>query len=301
MGIPMVQMWLLLISVAAAVDVDSFQPTGAAMDGRGGLQVGGADVGASGDGYVATWLVYARDPVVESWPDGAEAPVVSDLFATWVAGGATIAGALRVDASLALYPYVSAPGVPYEGGSVGDLRVDATVPLLRGDSFGLAVVPGLSLPTGRATALTSTGGPGARLGLVGEVGAAARFVGRGRLGVEARPADTLADLEVGSVLMGGLGGAFRPQAGVEVGAELTGSLDLLRLNPSASPVEAHVYGSLVPRSGLAVMVGAGTGLLAGIGAPEVRVFLGVGYHDAGRRDGAAARPAGQAETPPAPR
>ena len=50
MGIPSPSMWLLLISVAAAVDVDTFQPAGGAMDGLGGLQVGGAGVGAAGDG-----------------------------------------------------------------------------------------------------------------------------------------------------------------------------------------------------------------------------------------------------------
>lgn len=272
---------LSLIPGATAVTVDTFVPAGAVMDGGGGLQVGGVDIGGRGDGYVGAWLVYTRRPVVETWPDGDQAPVVSDLFATWLSGGMTVAGLMRLGAGLPLYPYVSAPGVPYAGGSVGDLRLSATAPIWRSDVVALAVAPGLSVPTGRANALTSTGrlGGGA-VGIV-EVTPGGLVAGRGRLGAEARPVGELGGVALGSVLLGGLGVGVRPESGVEVGAELTGALDLVGYTATASPVELHVYGSVVPRSGLSLVLGAGTGLLAGVGAPEVRVLLGVGYHDAG--------------------
>jgi outer membrane protein OmpA-like peptidoglycan-associated protein len=68
-----------------------------------------------------------------------------------------------------------------------------------------------------------------------------------------------------------------------VGTELTSTLTLAGgVGPfNKNPTEGHLYAQYATDAGLVLSGGAGTGLVAGVGAPDVRLFANISYHTRG--------------------
>jgi outer membrane protein OmpA-like peptidoglycan-associated protein len=288
---------LALSPLALALDADTFEPSGSLIDQRVGLQVPDTAVGLPGGWYAGLVASYAHDPLVRVLYDGSEDPVVRTQVGTRLVGGYSF-GLARVDAELPLYPYVGAPpdkgtaalvSVPESGArngfALGDARISATVPVFRTDSGALAfaVTPALSLPTGTTASYTGAGAPGGALTASVAWRGAERLAITGSTGYLGAPAGRLGDVDFGSGLTAAAGAAYDVADNVRVGAELDGYFTVAGSQGGTArhPVEAHLYGSYGADTGLVATLGVGTGIVGGLGTPDARVVLGLGWRVAG--------------------
>ncbi len=276
--------FFLTTSSAFAFDADTFEPAGSSLDEQGGLQVLSPSIGWAGSGYAGIGLVYAVNPVVRLYENGDQEAVVGGLFSTRLSGGYNVAGKVRIDLDLPLYPYVGAADPAEAGFALGDARLSTVIPVIRrGDSpFGLAVVPLVNLPTG-GSAFTRSGF-GAGLGVAAGLAPTDRLFFDANVGGFVAQADALGEFSLGSGLLASIGGGMRVGERFTVGAELDSNISLAGGVGvyNENPVELHAYGTYGAGRGLVATLGFGTGIVAGIGAPELRVIGAVGWHFPGK-------------------
>ena len=157
---------------ARATDVDTFGFSGAMYDRQGTLQLAAPQIGGPGAFYAGGGLIYATNPLVVEYEDGTEEPVVASQVSTRLVGGYNLAGRVRFDLEVPVYPSVrlaepTGTGVGEQSFdrvfAMGNIRLGATLPLVRGDAFGLALAPYLALPTGSTDAYVADGGVGGGL------------------------------------------------------------------------------------------------------------------------------------------
>ena len=286
---------LLAGARARATDVDTFGFSGAMFDRQGTLQLAAPGIGGPGAFYAGGGLVYADSPLVVEYEDGTEEQVVASQVSTRLMGGYNLAGRVRFDLEVPIYPSVrlaepTGNGVEEQSFDrvfgMGNLRLGATMPLIRGESFGLAVAPYLELPTGSAEAYVANGGLGA--GLQAALGGGAGALGwAANLGLGLGRASSLDEtLSLGNNVNGGAGLHYAINEQVLAGAELTAILPFVDgFDPwNKRDVEGHLYGSWLGEGGLLATLSAGTGLLAGVGAPDFRVALALAYSPVGPAD-----------------
>lgn len=270
--------WLLGSTPALAQNLDTLSLAGDVYDDKGSFQLHSPWVGDADAWYLGVVASYADDPVVVELEDGTEQDVLQVHLATHVVAGYTVLGKVRFDVDAPLYPYVQLLDASSRG--IGDLRLTATVPLwTHGPSgTGLALVPHVTAPTGTPGLFVSD--EGFTGGISGAVGGSALGLGwNANLGVEYAPQAAIGDAAQGLNLNGGAGVHYRFNDLVLAGAEVDAIGTLAGgLGPyNKNPVEGHVYGTLQHRAGLRVTAAAGTGLVAGVGAPDWRVVLGLGW------------------------
>ncbi len=276
---------LALVLPAAALDADTFDPVGGWTDARGGPQVLSPDIGWPGAWNAGLALVYANNPVVRRFEDGTSEALVSSSFGAQLLGGYVVGEVLRIDAALPVYPFVGGPDLDASGFSVGDARIDAVIPLVRRDSSPVAVsvAPRLLLPTGNPDTYTGAGGVGGALTATAGVAPwEAGFVDA-NVGVSAVRATTLGDFSFGSALSLGLGVGHRIGERWAFGAELDGQITLADgIGPfNKNPFELHGWGQGTFGDVLASL-GVGTGVVAGVGAPDLRVLAAVSWRSPGK-------------------
>ncbi|MFZ5478908.1 MAG: OmpA family protein [Myxococcota bacterium] len=271
-------MLLAALPIALAFDADTFELSGSALDERGGLQLASPELGFPGGFYAGVAGSWSKNPLVKVYEDGSQEPVVGSSVATHLAAGYTLGKLARVDLDVPLYPYQGAVGA--EGFAAGDVRLGAVVPVVRGE-FALAVVPALVFPTGNADAYTG-GAFGGGLGLSAGASPGRSFL-LANLAVDATRTDTLGDLQVGTGMRMGAGGGVHVSDALTLGAEIDSMLTLAGgLGPfNKNPVELHGYASYGRGGGVTATLGAGTGLVAGVGAPDLRLVAMIGYHGPG--------------------
>ena len=292
-----------LVGAAAAADVDTFEPTSAAIDAGPGLQLVDPRVGVPGGWYAGLVTAWAQDPVVSVLPEGEELPVVSSLFATRLAGGATFGEGVRVDADLPFYPWVGLDAGGTSGFATGDLRLRATMSAWTHDALGLTVgvSPAVRLPTGRTSAYTGAGGIGGGLGgsLAWTPPQLASLRLTGNVGVEGLPAGRLGDVDFGSGMSAAGGASWRAWKDLSAGLEVDHRATLVGGEGGTSlyPTELHLYAGWNPdgaeapadagalarlRRHLSGTLGVGTALVGGLGSPDLRVVAAIGWRAAGK-------------------
>ncbi len=275
---------------AAALDADTFKPSGSAYDGRYSLQLVHPEIGFKGAFYGGLGIAWSDDPIVKTTSAECESAeceqaVVHSLFATRLAAGYNIAGVARLDLEVPFYPYAGAPDADWSGAAMGDMRLGGVLPVYRHeeDLLGIAFAPVLSLPTGND--LRYTGSSGAELELMAALAGRAGALGWDfNTGVSLGGQDELGqDVAVGSTLDNGLGFTLSASDSFLLGTEITSAITLREGLGSwqENPMEGHLYGSYASEEGLVVTAGAGRGLVAGIGAPDLRLFMLISYRTLG--------------------
>jgi outer membrane protein OmpA-like peptidoglycan-associated protein len=265
-----------------ALDADTFEASGSSFDGQGTLQLHHPGLGFERAMYTGVGLSWADDPIVMQHSDGTEEPLVHSLVGLRVAGGYNIAGRVRIDLAMPLYPYAGAPGADWSGFSAGDLNVGALYALrpVSSGSPGFALRGALRFPTGGEY----TGQAGTQLDLAAAAAGRSGAIGwTANLGLGLTKAEQLGELDLGSSLNPGLGLSYSLSDSFLLGTELTSALTLAGgLGPfNKNPTEGHLYAQYASDAGLVVTGGAGTGLVAGVGAPDLRLFVNLGYHTQG--------------------
>lgn len=279
-------MLLLTLSIAFALDADTYDASGSAPDAQGGLQLAIPVVGAPNAWYAGTQLVYAYRPVVAEYSDGSREAIVGGSFGMHLLGGYTIQGKARLDLDIPFYPYVGAKGADWNGVSFGDLRLGATVPVWGNKDFSFGLMPEITLPTGELEAYNGAGSVTARLRAAGQYRFAERYTANANLGITLGKAQELGDLTFGSNLYVGLGLGAQLNEDWGVGGELDGTVGLSGgLGPyNQNPFELHGYGSYTGLDNFVITAGLGTGIVSGVGAPALRMIAGIAWRDAGYVD-----------------
>ncbi len=261
---------------ALAQTAETFSFSGSAWDGQGALQLTDPHIGDIGAFYAGLGLVYANDPLVLRYDDGTQEDIVSGQFSTRLAGGYHLADVLRADLEIPIYPSVVVDG--QGGAAMGDIELGVLFPVLdlKDGAMGLGLEPRLRLPTGSGSAYV---GGGMAAEVVAALGGRAGKLGwRANLGLSLAKSTPIEDLQQGSALLAGAGLDYRISEVWGAGAELTTAMTMTDgVQWNKNPMEGHLYGSWRHDSGLLAVAGLGTGLVAGIGAPDVRLLAGLTY------------------------
>jgi hypothetical protein len=168
---------------------------------------------------------------------------------------------------------------------LGDPRFSAKLRLTGQKSrFGLALVGFVTAPLGEATAKgRSLGDDGVTAGghLAAELGGSRLRVGI-NVGGRYRPSRALLSTEVGPELTYGAGVSLYATPRVRLIGEVTGA-NRLRRQLDENPVEARIAGEWIAGD-VAVLLGLGSGLVSGVGVPDIRLLGGLSYRPQGLAD-----------------
>jgi outer membrane protein OmpA-like peptidoglycan-associated protein len=270
----------LLPATALAQDADTFDISGSNLDGQGTLQRHDPHLDDRPTWYAGLGLVHANDPLVLIDGNGEETVVVGGQTSARIQAGYNFSGKVRLDVDIPTYPSVVVNG---EGQfAMGDIRVGALVPIIAYDDegVGLAVTPYVTLPTGAEEAYVTNGGMGG--GLVASVGGQSGKVGWVvDAGVDLGRAATLGSTTTGSAIDAGVGVNYRVADPFVLGVELDQALNLSASDSRAgNPMEGHVYGTYGECGGFYATGALGTGIVAGVGSPDIRLAAVLGWRGA---------------------
>lgn len=271
------------VALAQGVNVDTFELSGSMFDAQGTLQVAHPHLGMRGAWYAGLGFGYAANPLVYVYEDETEDVIVASQMFARVSGGYTIGEIMRLDVEIPTYPSVKLDDS--SGFAFGDVRLGATIPLVKyeDEGFGLALVPSLSLPTGSTESYTGSGGVSGGATLAAGVQAGA-FGAVANIGIDAGgKSDPLGEHVLGTALPFGVNLHYGIGELVTLGAEADGSVDLSEGMGTwrENPVEAHGFVTVGSGEGILVTLGGGAGVVAGIGAPDYRALLAVGWRNPG--------------------
>lgn len=269
-----------LPGTALAQDADTFDISGSNLDGQGTLQRHDPHLDDRPTWYAGLGLVHANDPLVLIDGNGEETVVVGGQTSARIQAGYNFSGKVRLDVDIPTYPSVNVNG---EGQfAMGDIRVGALVPIIayEDEGVGVAVTPYVTLPTGAEEAYVTNGGMGG--GLVASVGGQSGKLGWVvDAGVDLGRAATLGTTTTGSAIDAGVGVNYRVADPFVLGVELDQALNLASSDSRAgNPMEGHVYGTYGECGGFYATGALGTGIVAGVGSPDIRVAAVLGWRGA---------------------
>lgn len=262
------------------INAQTFRPT---IDGQRTLWADDARRGPHEQGFGRVLFHYTDDPLVYELEDGTVTGLVTNVMQADVLAGFAY-DRLRVGVDLPVYLLAAGNGQQETG--LGDVAVDAKVTALDGEDAPLNVAANLRLVLPTATVNTALGDPG-----VGWEAAAIADRSFGpillaaNLGLRSGPSTALEDLD-GTVDFNDYF-LFRTAAGYEfledIGTtlEIAGRTTLASADASGTPVEWLLGGYGYAVEDLVVRGGVGGGLTPGVGSPDFRIVLGVGWEPRG--------------------
>jgi hypothetical protein len=162
---------------------------------------------------------------------------------------------------------------------LGDVVIEAKYRLIRDGMLRVGVLGGLSLPSSVGSGGSQFIGddlPTVRGKLIGQLDTGRLSFGA-NAGVILRKPRTIYDSTIGQQLTWGVAGAARITERFSLVAEGYGRAGLPGFALDASPLEIEGGLRFYATSSVAVLVGGGTGLIKGIGSPESRFFVSIGY------------------------
>lgn len=266
----------LLFSLALAADADPFRPSGSLGSGYGTLQGESPHVDGQGIG-LGVFGSFAQDLAIETRGEDVRPLVQRALPVELYAGWTVEKLGIRLEAFAPVYMYAEAPIADFQGPALGDLRLQSNIPIKRDNRLlAFGIIPRIELPTGTRDAQIRRGFQG---GVTAALGGHSERVGWVvNAGLSLSEADELAGVGLGSTLEL-LGGAWAaPTPGFRLGGEVDTQFGLVKRDQGTNTVgNWHVYAQPRLPEGLGLTVGAGRGMINGVGAPAYRVFAAVTY------------------------
>ncbi len=228
-----------------------------------------------------------EDDVIE----GTRTRVIRSMYAGELSGAYGLTDRFQIGASLPLIFSMSGDGLmPTTGGAAdgglrvsgtGDLRVEIKTRLWRQGGLGLAGALGASLPTSFGSGEGQFVGddlPSLRGRVVAQWTAPDGKLSLGaNLGLHFRKPRTIYASTVGQQLSGGIAGGYRFTERFSLVAETFGRTGLEGFDLDASPIEVEGGMRILATKAVAVVVGGGAGIVKGIGSPDLRLFVSLGY------------------------
>jgi outer membrane protein OmpA-like peptidoglycan-associated protein len=240
---------------------------------------------------------YAHNPlVIKTLPSGNNVgAVVKNQLFLHLDGGVSLWDRLFLNVDLPVGfeggDSPTAAGQPFSspsGAVLGDLRLGFRVRLWGEyhDPFQIAVGGYLWAPTGAKDAFVSTGSVRGLPQLIVGGRIAERVIWSGALGPEIQAAETYAGVGQGTQFKWGAGAGvlLLDNRHLQLGAELYGDLTPRDLQKRSTNAELLFHVRYRVIDDLEIGAGAGPGLSAGIGTPDVRSILMVAYTPEQKRD-----------------
>lgn len=168
-----------------------------------------------------------------------------------------------------------------EGGVVGDINITPKVQILSRENspVGLAAKVDVTAPTGDENALVGKGSVTAAPGVIVDY-QLANIVFATNLGVRIMEENGIGNLKGSDRFEYGVGAEAGFLDGLlRVGGELYGSTQLSEFfgQKEEDPLEGILGAKVVTDSGFSILAGGGAGFISGVGSPEFRGFVGLGY------------------------
>ncbi|MFO0750722.1 MAG: OmpA family protein [Myxococcota bacterium] len=251
------------------------------------FSVEGSEVAPAWTVYGGLWGHFLDNPlkfVVQTGDSETDEKVIETLVQLEAGLGFGIAGIAELEVQVPVTVLSVGDEVRYPGADnagMGDLGVRLRVTLLhrnkKGNGFGLNLGVGATLPTGKDT--SGDGGAQIQPKLAMTVGSGPLLIAL-NAGVNLRTqTGNFSNIALGNELLYGLGIQVQVVDAMAIGLELFGTTPLD--NPFKDKTEGplELAGGLKFRfaKALHIDVGAGTGILAGYGAPDLRLFAGFQY------------------------
>ncbi|MEE2751182.1 MAG: OmpA family protein [Myxococcota bacterium] len=217
---------------------------------------------------------YADDPLVYRRDGEEEIEVLSRVGTANLVAWSTL-GRFRVGADLPLHVVSSGYGV--EGFRlIGDMRVLGDTQLVDWGNIGLSASASLSLPTGAEDAWLGEQNLSAR-GNLQAAWNAGRVQALARAGVRTGSSAQIGDLELGSRLAFATGVAWEATDALSFSGELDAEALLFNDTPGSLPAELLLGAHRSLTDSWMLHLGAGKGLTQGIGAPDFRALVSLGW------------------------
>jgi hypothetical protein len=221
--------------------------------------------------------------------EGARTRVVSSMLTAELGGAYGLTDRLQLGVTLPVVltmtgdgldpdtAMASADGLSVSG--LGDLRAEIKARLLRRGDLRLAAIGGLSLPSSIGSGGSKFLGddlPTARARLALQWSRERIALGV-NAGIVLRKPREIYATEIGQQATWAVGASVRLTDRFFVVGESFGRTGLFAFDVERSPLEVEGGMRVFVTSSLAVAAGGGTGLVKGIGSPDVRVFASLGY------------------------
>jgi hypothetical protein len=220
---------------------------------------------------------------------GARTTVVNWIFAAQLTAAYGMTDRLQLGGNLPIVLTMSGDGLMPTTGArspdglnvtgLGDIVLEAKYRLLRTGMLRASGILGLSLPSSVGSGGAQFIGddlPTVRPKLTAQIDGGRLSLGT-NVGIILRKSRTIYDSTIGSQLTWGVAGAVRITDRISLIAESYGRAGLPDFALDASPLEAEGGVRIYVTGDVAVMVGGGAGLIKGIGSPEARGFIAIGY------------------------
>lgn len=274
--------WLTFATPAPAADVDPYRPAASLANGLGSLQVESPVLVGYGPVGGLHLNVAENLLVTETVMGNIERTIDSaTLFTAY--GGYVFERKTRIDVFAPIYGYVGVKPLAtseleeFTGAAMGDLRVQALIPIIEDEAgeFALSVIPQLGVPTGSRRAYVARG---AHAGFQAAIGGVfdSGFGYLTNVGMTLAPTQSLLGTQLGSTIDIAATGDFRITERDRIGFEIDSRFGISK-KPGNSTINGHAFAQKRLDSGWGMTVGLGTGFLDGIGAPTVRLFAGITY------------------------
>ena len=240
--------------------------------------------------FTHPFTIYNFDATSEEITDE-RTDVIENVLAGQLVAAYGLSERLQLGVSLPIIFSISGQGLMSESATpaneglqatgLGDLLLELKLQLFQNRMWAAAATAGVTAPSSYGAGGNDFLGDdlptGRARGALQWTSASGKLSFGTNLGVIVRKPRTIYATEVGQQLTFGAGGLVRATDRLDVIAEVFGRGALPDLDLDTSPMEAS--GALRLRTGksLSVLVGGGAGLTEGVGAPQLRLFAGVGY------------------------
>ena len=237
--------------------------------------------------------VYNYDPENPDVVGTERTTVVESLAAAQITAAYGVNEKLQVGVNLPIVFALSGDGLMAETGGptcamppclrvtgLGDLLLESKYRLYKQDKLRVAGLAGVSLPTSVGSGGSEFIGdnlPTARARIVVQLDPAPKVSLGIHAGALLRKPRTIYDSTIGPQITWGVAAALRVTDRFSIIGESYGRAGIPDFSLDSSPLEALGGVRIYATSAVAVVAGGGAGLVRGIGSPEARFFLSVGY------------------------
>jgi OOP family OmpA-OmpF porin len=163
---------------------------------------------------------------------------------------------------------------------LGDLIVEGKIRLYKKSKLRAAALAGVSLPTSFGSGDSQFIGdnlPTARVGFAAQLDPHAKFSLGANAGLLLRKPRTIYDSTIGPQFTWGVAAAARITERFSIIGESYGRAGMPDFSLDSSPLEVEGGLRVYVTNAVAVVLGGGAGLVKGIGSPEARFFVSLGY------------------------
>jgi OmpA-OmpF porin, OOP family len=283
------------------------------------FSVADADVAAKKQLTVDMFVTFLTNPFTvynvapgENMITGTRTRVVKSILAGQLSGAYGISDKLQVGLMLPMVFSMAGDGLDPKTAmpasselrvaGLGDLAAELKFRLVHKNDWRVALIGGVTLPSSFGSGgsqfigdnLPTVRGRAALQWVHGKVSIGAN------LGVILRKPREIYASEIGQQMTWNAGAALRVTERFSVVGEIYGRTGLFKFDLDRSPMEASGGVRVQATNSIAVVAGGGGGLIKGIGSPDVRAFLSIGYAPDIRDTDGDAVPNGRDECPLVP-